>query len=424
MSGQIKLLLVVFLFAGLMYKGFSQKCDSLTKINDVKSYPFIIQDSPSRLFTMRQIDQDYLSSYRLLTPFLGKYLNPAVLYISEAAGFVLFWGPLSHEEAHRSILVSKNIGAVSQPFFLSQRGGYVDGVTDAQLKQLRDSNFPVFARMHTAGLESDYSLISREEELQAFEEETYKNIAVEYLLRKAMLMQYYLICLFHYDIDGPEETDELKRDIVGNDVYGIVRHWHRPSMEYKRYTLYNELTVEEKTFIKRMGFRSFLNLLNVNAVGIRNFPVFSGLKMNFGMGYTLSPFGDFMDETAWLKYRNEYKVSIYLREFQNRNTWFTGGGIGIHDLRLIRHFETSLNLHFWNQPQHLDFNETKGQTGGALELVTGYRIYSKKPDSFSYISLDLGVILKTEGFLPGEIVMDRHAGLRFGISFGLDKTGF
>lgn len=411
---------IIFIFL-FFISGRSQTSDSLKEYHTTNNYSFIIQDSPSKLFTMRQFDQDYLSGYRLLSPTLSKNFNPTLNYIIQAVSYILVFGPMTHEEAHRSVLILKNIGSISQPFFLSKRGGYIDGVTDASLKDMRDNDFPNFARLHTAGLESDYMLVNHEEALLSFEDETFKNIAIEYLIRKAMLMQYYLIGFIHYDVDGEEENNELKRDIVGNDVYGIVRHWHRPSMEYKRYTLYNDLTGEEKKFVKRMGFRSFINLINTNIIGINNFSISNNLKMNFGMGYTMSPFGDFIDETAWIKYKNNYKLITYVREFQNKNNWFLGGGIAINDLMLSKRIGTNINTHIWNQPQNLEFNDIKGQLGGALEVTGKYFFFTKKTTTLHNISFDLGFIFKTKGFLPEEIYLKKHIGFRMGVSFGFDK---
>lgn len=43
--------------------------------------------------------------------------------------------------------------------------------------------------------------------------------------------------------------NELERDIVGHDIWGMIRHIHRPNMEFHRYTTWNELTDEEKNML-------------------------------------------------------------------------------------------------------------------------------------------------------------------------------
>jgi hypothetical protein len=289
--------LIVCFFWFLTFSQFleAQPKDSTKVSHDLLKYPFILEDSPPRLFTMRQFNVDFLSGYRLTSTMLRKNFKPWLSFATQAAVELFFFGPLTHEEGHRSILVQQNIGSISQPFFLSKRGGYIEGVTDATLEKLRNTNFPVFVRLYTAGLESDYLLTHREESLLAFNEDTYKTLRIDYIFRKVLMMHYYLIVFIKYDVDGKEETNELKRDIVGNDVYGQARHLFRPDMTFSRYTQYKDLTGEEINYVKKMGYRSLFNLVNLNLIGISNVGITENLRMNVGMGHALCPFGDFTD---------------------------------------------------------------------------------------------------------------------------------
>lgn len=384
-------------------------------------YSFIIQDSPARLFTMRQFNQDYLSGYQLYSKMLEKNFSPALYYVIQSITNLFAFGPLTHEEGHRSILISKNIGSISQPFFLSKRGGYINGVTDSTLKNLRDKDFPDYARLYIAGLESDYMLTHREETLMAFEKEPYKNLMVEYLFRKVMIMEYYLMGFIKYDIDGDEESNELKRDIVGNDVYGIVRHLHRPNMPFHRYTRYSDLTSEEVSYLRKMGYRSFLNLINLNLIGIRNVRINENLKINVGMGHTMCPFGDFTDENVWLTYKEKLLIDGYVREFQNKTRWYLGAGIGVSDYPLARKFNSSFHIHFWNQPSNLTFDETRSKFGNAFEFVGRYFIIANQKTQLKALSIDMGLIYKTAGYLPEEIYMRKHFGIRLGTSLAIDN---
>lgn len=414
---------LVLLGMCLISKVSGQNSDTTRQsyIGEKAIYSFIIQDSPARLFTMRQLDQDYISGYQLYSRMMEKNFSPWLNYTIQAATSFFALGPMTHEEGHRSILISKNIGSISQPFFLSRRGGYIDGVTDSTLKHLRDRDFPDYARLYTAGLESDYMLTRREETLMAFEQESYKNLVVEYLFRKAMIMQYYLMGFVKFDIDGDEETDELKRDIVGNDVYGVIRHLHRPTMPFHRYTRYADLTSGEVNYLHKMGYRALLNLVNLNLIGIRNINITDHLKMNFGLGHTMCPFGDFIDENVWLTYGNKLKVDAYFREYQNNARWFTGGGLGVNEYPLARRFSASAHFHWWSQPANLGFNETASRRGRALDIMGHYFILANQKTKLKAVSVDAGIIYKTKGFLPEEIYMSHHFGIRLGTSFAIDN---
>jgi hypothetical protein len=298
----------------------------------------------------------------------------------------------------------------------------VDGVTDAALKNLRDTKFPTFIRLHTAGFESDYMLATREETLLSFEDETYDNLVVDYLLRKAGLMMYFTEGLFERDTDGPEESDELQRDVVGNDLYGAIRHLYRPTMEFHRYTQLADLTDEEHQYLERVQWRTLLNLANANVIGRSNFRLTDHLKANFGLGHCMGPFGDFIDQKIWLDYRQKVNVSLYLREFENRDHWFFGAGGGINHYPLAPRLSVSAQVHYWNQPVGLSFNASTGKSGGAVDVSASYQFLIRQKSALRSLSLDLGLIGKTAGFLPEETALDGHFGLRFGLSMSLAHT--
>jgi len=381
-----------------------------------KSYPFILRDSPPRLFTMRQFDEVSLSTYRLFSDLLNSNLKPVVSYAVQGAVVLLFFHGLTHEEAHRAILVGEDIGAVSHPFQLSERGGYVVGVTDATLQNLRDTKFPTFIRLHTAGFESDYMLATREETLMSQGDESYKNLAVEYLARKAGIIRYFTEGIFKYNTDGAEEANELDRDVVGNDLYGAIRHLFRPTMEYTRYTRYADLTDEELGYLHRVQYRTFLNLANANVIGVTNFRVSDAVRLNVGLGHCMGPFGDFIDQKVWLAVKGKVKISGYLREFENRNRWFYGAGVGVNDYPVAGRVAVSAAVHYWNQPADLSFTALDGRPGGAVDVTGRYKVPLRHSTWLRSLSLDLGVIYKTAGFLPEELALGEHFGVRAGLS--------
>ncbi|HEY3370310.1 MAG TPA: hypothetical protein VGK10_05640 [Prolixibacteraceae bacterium] len=373
------------------------------------NYSFIVRDSPSQLFSMRQFNQNYISGYRLLTRQLysitGHDLTAYLLQIGIQA---LFLRPITHEEAHRSILGTYDIGSISSPFT-----GDVNGVTDQTLISLRDHDLPTFIRLHTAGLESDYMLTRQLEQIASFGQDDFKNYMVEYWLRKLAIIQYYALGLFKYEPGLVEETNELKRDIAGFDTYGAARHLFRPEMTFYRYTNYADLTSEERQFINHLGFRSFLNLLNPLIIGKSNFRLNAHTSLNAGMGYSMSPFGDFMDENIWIKHKS-LNVGIYVRQFQNKASWFNGFGISVIDIHPFNRLSANLSGHYWQQPLYFDFNTSNSFSGGAIDADLRYLFLKKRVGVLNGASIDLGFIYKTKGFLPEETRMDEHVGFRFG----------
>ncbi|MCX7697314.1 MAG: hypothetical protein N2Z72_06450 [Bacteroidales bacterium] len=380
------------------------------------NYPFIFMDRPALLFTMRQMNENALSLYRMF----GRYiynkvklpmdLNTTIVILFDA----LFFIPLTHEEGHRSILTRHKIGSISQPYFNKYGAAYVKGVADSTLKRLRDSHLPDYIRLHSAGLESDYMFLKQIETLLAFQQERYSILQWTYLLRKISVIQYLASGLFKIKVNIKEEPNELDRDIVGHDVYSFARHIYRPHMTFYRYTEYHDLTNEEKRFIRRIGFRSFLNALHPSIVGIPYFTL-NRTHINLGLGYMLAPFGDFIELHIWSSWK-KWNISTYFRGYQNKHTWFPAIGISMSQYPLFKHFFLDAQIHIWQQPQNLSFNTSTPFTGFAVDGLLQYHFPALKISSFNYISLNLGMLYKTKGFLPQEVNLSRCLSPRIGLS--------
>lgn len=381
-------------------------------------YQFLLVDSPPHYFTLREIDVNYLAGYRLFATYLNTHTKPAVSFLIQGAACLVLLKTMTHEEGHRSVLTAEGIDAGSRVFLFMPRAGFVDGVTDAALEALRDTRFPTFIRLHTAGFESDFMIAWREENLLSFAHEPFRNLAVDYLLRKFAIVNYFTEGYFRRNSDGAEEPDELDRDVVGNDLYGAIRHLYRPDMPYSRYTRFEDLTMEEHQFLDRVQKRTFLNLANLNVVGVSGFQLREGLRANVGLAHCMSPFGDFIDERLWLNWRDRWHVAGYVREFENQSHWFMGGGVGIEDVHLLRRLTSSATAHVWQQPADLSFTNPVGRAGGAVDVDARYRVISHPGARVSSMAVDVGVLGKTAGFLPEEMALEAHVGVRVGMTIG------
>ncbi|MDR3365664.1 MAG: hypothetical protein LBO71_01655 [Prevotellaceae bacterium] len=388
-------------------------------------YSFLLMDAPARLYTMRQSNENFLSAYRLGMRTLANSLPDSIYLfkktpkgnvmalIEALCEFVLY--PLPHEEGHRSILTAEGIGSISAPFYNEYGAAYVNGVRDAELKSLRDTKLPTYIRLHVAGNEADYALALRSGSLLSWDRETTGILWIEYLLRKLNVTIYY----FMRDDFSPSDEPELERDIVGHDVLSGIRHLHRPEMEFKRYTTYGDLTDEEKKFHNRVRYRSLINLIDPLLLTKTGFTLKNGLKFNLAGGYGMSPFGDFIDEHFWVKW-GKLNSHFYLREFENRSTWFPAAGVEFANVPLFKMFTADVALHGWQQPKNLDFNTTQGQWGGAIDAMLKSRIYYSHKTDFG-LSLNIGVTAKTKGYLLEEMALGSNVGWRVGVSVWLNK---
>lgn len=365
-------------------------------------YPFTLIDYSDKLSTMRQFNEGYLSLYRIASNITYKHTPKKYQYLIFPVQMLasLYLIPLTHEEGHRSVLTNLNVGAISAPLF-NKGVAKVTGVTDQTLKNLRDTDLPDYIRLHTAGIESDYVLSKREQQLVMFDQEKIKNVLGEFYPRRMGIVFYYISSAFSSKnhIEN-EEDNELDRDIVGDDIRGAVRHLHRPTDAFHRYTTHGELLPNEHHYIRRVGYFSLLNLVNPLLIGKGNFIVNKNLKIGFGLGYIMVPFGTMAEENIWIKYKRNGNINVCVRQYSNQHNTFMGLEFSVFDLPFGKHYAISGSLQGWKQPKALSFITDNGKLGGSSSVRLSYKMFGKENSHLQWMSIDANIRAKTEGFVP------------------------
>jgi hypothetical protein len=406
----------------------------IVSFSQAEGFPllFPIYDGSFEYVTMRQSDTLYTSIYSLASETLYRAfpdVNIENISIVPWLNFLVTYMicvPITHEEAHRAILTAQNIGSVSQPILNTKWAAYVKGVTDATLQELRDTDFPVFIRLHTAGIESDYVLLQRDVELMALEldsdtsldmgrppsEVKVKVLFMDYLSRFLSIYPYLnsgvtdsLYEQLGLSTSNPidkEESNELERDIVGHDVYGMIHHLFEPTAQYQRYIEYNEMTDAEKEFSLRIGLRSYINWIDLISLLILqryNVSLSDSLLISGSTGYCIAPFGDFIDENIYLRI-HDICLAVYARQYENRAHWFPAFGVQLVSYYPVDWLHITAGGHFWIQPEGLDFNTAVGKVGGAGELELQFLLPTASQSGLDGFGFSLGFLYKTAGFMP------------------------
>lgn len=417
--------------------------------SEIKKYDFSIFDGTIDSFTMQQMDINYLSVSRIVNRGVEKIFDEKEFLnvkISDWINFTwpFFINPMTHEEGHRSILTAQKIGSISQPFYNLRGAAYVKGVTNQILIDFRDSDRPSFVRMYTAGMESDYMMARREEMLAAFELDTPSVLYPDFFYRCLMVMNYHLSSTINFNaenIDGGigdffkwiekltsinEEENEFSRDICGFDTFGATRALFQDDYEFKRYVQYSDLTEEEKNFVvKRVAYRSFLNLFVPFLYLQPNFKIGNNISLTGSVGYTMAPFGDFFDENIYFKYRTsslcDLNFHFYARQAENYKTWYPAFGIRLMELSPFDWLSVSAGAHIWWQPTNLSFYSSDSFFGGAGEVTAKFilpqRLFpSSKAEFLDGVGFVVSMLAKSEGFMPE---IEQH-GNHFRMSVGLE----
>ncbi|MBP4142535.1 hypothetical protein J3S90_12050 [Flavobacterium sp. P4023] len=370
-----------------------------------KYYSYNFYEGKGYLFTMNQSNDLMLNSIR----YIGGSVNDKYLSEKEkklySTGLSLFTGLLgqaiTHEEGHRSVLSELGIGSISKPLFDKHLVAKVTGVSDQTLMNLRDSDLSDYIRLHTAGLESDYAYLKKSDAFLNFNEEKNEVLYPDYIMRKLGTQFYYLTNLFTMKPGIKEEDDpELERDIVGHDLYGMIRHLHRPTMEFYRYTERGDLTTEEKAYARRMGYMSFFNFLNPNIWKRIEYNLSKEVEANFSVNYSLAPFGDFVEQNVYLTIKGKYKINPYFRQYFNKSYTFLAGGINLHNYTFRDgKFLLNSSIDFWEQPKNLEFRNKEGKFGFGLRSEFAVRFSNWNTNTKSAY-FNLGASYKTDGFIP------------------------
>ncbi len=369
-----------------------------------KFYNLNIYDGKKYLSTMSQTNDLLLNSLR----YVGSEINKnslskkkKIIYKFSSSIFSLISQPITHEEGHRSILTEIGIGSVNEPFINKNLVAQVTGVTDATLINLRNTEFANYIRLHSGGLESDFTYLKKTDKVLNFDEEIYDVVYYDYFVRTLSTEYYYLSLLLKSKVGLKEiDTPELERDIVGHDLYGMIRHLHRPAMNFFRYTEFDDLTNEERSYAKRIGYLSLFNFLNPNIWKKNSFVLSKNLNGNFSVNYSLAPFGDFVEQNAYLTINKKLKINPYFRQYFNKNSSFLATGINLHNYEFGQgKYLINASIDTWNQPKKQDFNTKSKEFGYGLKSDFAIRFTSWN-ESTKSAYFNIGMSYKTKGFIP------------------------
>jgi len=136
--------------------------------------------------------------------------------------------------------------------------------------------------------------------------------------------------------------------------------------------------------------------------------------VTMGMGYTMVPFGDMIEQKFWVRINDRTRLKLYVREYQNKEDWFFAGGIALFDHSLSDRFYLNTALDVWDQPTELSFTGHGSELGGALNMMVKYVIRRGEDDPGELFSFDIGLLVKSAGFIPEELYLEDVVHYRLG----------
>ena len=352
-------------------------------------------------------------------------------------------GAWLHEEWHRAVMSHRGVSSKNDinSFNVGGKVIAVSHETDEALAKMKQEHPKDFLRLSTAGMESSNALVLSMQKNTFFRGATTFDLVAQWLTITNPIT--YLHGCASKDSDQTTKEQEEKegssipkRDFTGLDCNAWAYDLFRPNEPYaargthpsgvgiRRYRSYKDHSSEERAFLKKQASLSFLSLVNPMLFGFNEFSFESPttgrpLAWNAALGYDLTPFGHALSFRTLFK--SVSKVTphgvqgMMLRYYQyfNKNNSFPGLEID-HQPVPMGESQVSVGAKFmlWQQPKNLDFAQSAKSVGGLGAL----RVYSSH---FENISPYAEVVSKSNGWVVGEVSLEKSTSVRIGLESAL-----
>jgi len=361
---------------------------------------------------------------------MNERLKKYIYYAGTSLGvFLFFYMPGAegwlHEEYHRAVLTRFGANSFNgmNLFPIGRSVVYVSAVDDSDLIRIKKESPPDLVRLYEAGIEGQYLQVSYLQRDNFFYNQQLLN-EIGYWLTTLNSHLYVVMSASPTSELSDDETDAATRDFAGLDFTAWAYHLFRPHEPYEergrhptgegvdRYVSINDLTNDERRYLKSHGYLQLLNYLSPMMFGIRTIPLGdSGYEMNFAMRHYLTSFGADIAANVFLKIK-PFNMAFALHNYMNYQNYFPAVEAELVDYPL-----NIGKLLFFLSPRVLIGMQPKGQAfktsaPGFLGLF-GLRVDFM---AHKYVFPYLDFTAKTKGWVAGNEYLDAHASVRLGVS--------
>ncbi|MDH5731266.1 MAG: hypothetical protein OEZ58_19960 [Gammaproteobacteria bacterium] len=341
-----------------------------------------------------------------------------------------------HEEWHRAGIGEFGMSSYNDTYNLPGPGEpvAVSHINENDLIALKRDHNANMIRKSSAGLEAQLYANSIMEKHSFFSHvETHDELL---LWGNVLLTVYYMNqCAGTAANDVTQELYEAengdlnKRDLVGMDCNAWVYDMHRPDEALSDrgtypggggidwYISWDDMTIEEKNYMKKQAKLSYLNLIDPFLLRFKRFQFTptghdTAINWNANVRHYMAPFGSSIDFNLFLEQGNTNLYST-LHWYQNQAAHFAGLEAELYryptNLFNGKLFATA-RIALWLQPKHLLFKTSQASPGALLGTSLSYRILKRME---TFIDIDA----KTAGWVAGNVYLNKNISTRLGISY-------
>jgi hypothetical protein len=326
-----------------------------------------------------------------------------------------------HEEWHRAVMTHRQIQSQNDVYKMRLFGDLisVSHVEDEDLIRLK-KDFPADqVRLSEAGMEAQTEQNLYLEKAQFFDHSPSWDAVI--LWSNAIGNWGYIHSCNDSgstqqtkDLNQQDGSDVSARDFTGLDCLGWVYDLYRPDEPYQnrgphpsgvgidRYRRLDQLTDDERYFLKKQEWLSALTLVDPFLLGFRRFQTEVGgepLEWNAKLQHFLTSFGYDVDLVLFLTFRDTHFL-VKSHQFFNTKKYFPGLSLELYKWPLGRKFLVSPGVSLWEQPLDQRFDATNGAVGGAFDMTLSY-LASESIQPYIYTSV------KDRGWKAGDVELGR-----------------
>ena len=304
----------------------------------------------------------------------------------------------------------------------------VSHVTDDDLIRLKKDSPADMVRLSAAGMEAQIEQNLYLEKNNFFNRSPSFNSFI-YFYNTISVYGYISSCgqksstQFTMDQNKDDGTDVSARDFTGLDCLGWVYDLYRPDEPYQsrgvhpsgigidRYRTLENLTEEEKSFLRKQAGLSALNFIDPFIFGKNDFKNQIGgedIVWNAKLQHFLTSFGYDIAAVVFLKFR-EKNWLLKSHQYFNTKRYFPGFSVELYKWAFSDQWSLSPELAFWEQPAEQRYDSVKGTLGASFELTAYYK-YSDSVQPF------VAAAVKDQGWKPGNVDLGRSFNLGTGFS--------
>jgi hypothetical protein len=337
-----------------------------------------------------------------------------------------------HEEYHRNVLTRRNARSKNQMNqfpSLATEAIYVFGIKDEDLQNIHDNFQADWRRLQVAGKEGELHLIQTLQKNNFFYNQELPHIAFYWLITFSS-GSYVRACAqddfnrLVNEMNLKDGNDIFKRDFTGPDYTAWAYALFRPNARYtdrgihpsgvgiNRYIKPEDLTEEERQFIRKQGALQWLNLISPTLFGFSKIKVKNSEAgshyANLAVRSVVNLFGnDIVLDVFYQSPRHNFFFALH--NYSNRHTYFPGFEAQIIDYSIWKSkLALSPRLMLWTQPKDLDFNTKQKQFGGLLGCKARYVTGRFSP----YVEVEA----KTKGWVMGNVFLEDNISFNAGLN--------